>query len=100
MTDAWVSLDALLRSWDTKGSGTFNAGRYSNPKLDSLIDAIRVEPDLAKRRAMVGTALRIAADELPYLPLYRRKLSWAMRSDVQAVMWPNDLIELRWVRVK
>lgn len=98
--DAWPTLNALLRTFDPAGSGTFNAGRYSNPKLDALIDAVRIEPDLTKRRAMVGTVLRLAAEEMAYLPLYRRTLTWAMRKDVKVVMWPNDLLELRWVRVK
>jgi peptide/nickel transport system substrate-binding protein len=29
--DAWASLNALFRSFDKSGLGTFNAGRYSNP---------------------------------------------------------------------
>ncbi len=98
--DAWQSLNALLRTFDTAGLGTFNAGRYSNPKLDGLIDAIRTEPDLTRRRGMVATVLRLAADELPYVPLYRRTLTWVMSNKVTAVQWPNDTIELRWVRVR
>jgi peptide/nickel transport system substrate-binding protein len=98
--DAWASLNALFRSYDKAGFGTFNAGRYSNPKLDVLIDNIRVEPDLLRRRAMVGTALRLIDEDLPYIPLYRRKLTWAMSNKVQAVQWPNDAIELRWVKMR
>jgi peptide/nickel transport system substrate-binding protein len=99
-TDAWATLNALFRTWDKTGAGTFNAGRYSNPKLDALIDDIRVEPDQLRRRAMVGVALRMINDELPYIPLYRRTLTWAMQKNVRAVQWPNDQIELRWVSVK
>jgi peptide/nickel transport system substrate-binding protein len=99
-TDAWASLNALFRSWDKAGLGTFNAGRYSNPKLDALIDAMRVEPDPTRRRAMVAVVLRLIADDLPYVPLYRRTLNWAMAKKVSAVQWPNDQIELRWVSVK
>jgi peptide/nickel transport system substrate-binding protein len=98
--DAYTSLNALFHTWDKGGGGTFNAGRYSNPKLDALIDNIRVEPDLTRRRAMVATALRLIADDLPYVPLYRRTLSWAMAKKVKAVQWPNDQIEVRWVRVQ
>jgi len=98
--DAWASLNALLRSWDKSGLGTFNAGRYSNPKLDVLIDAMRVEPDLTRRRAMVGTVLRLATDDIAYVPLYRRTLTWAMAKKVRAVIWPNDTAELRWVRMQ
>jgi peptide/nickel transport system substrate-binding protein len=99
-TDPWQSLNALLRTFDKSGLGTFNAGRYSNPRLDGMIDAIRTEPDLTRRRAMVATVLRLAADDVPYVPLYRRTLTWAMASKVSAVQWPNDTIELRWVRVR
>ena len=57
-------MDALFRTRDTSGGGTFNAGRYSNPKLDALIDNIRVEPDLTRRRAMVA-AMAAAPSVLP-----------------------------------
>jgi len=99
-TDAWASLNALFHTWSKDGGGTFNAGRYSNPALDTLIDSIRVEPDMTRRRAMVGVALRLIGEDLPYVPLYRRTLTWAMAKKVSAVQWPNDLIELRWVRVR
>ena len=98
--DAWSSLNGLFRSWDKSGLGTFNAGRYSNPALDTLIDNIRIEPDLTKRRAMIGTVLRTVSDELPMIPLYRRTLTWAMNKKVNAIQWPSDSIELRWVRVQ
>ena len=98
--DAWASLNALFRTWDKTGLGTFNAGRYSNPKLVALIDGMRVEPDLTRRRAMVGVALRIVNDELPFIPLYRRTLTWAMTKKVTAVQWPSDSPELRWVRMQ
>ena len=98
--DAWSSLNGLFRTYDKGGLGTFNAGRYSNPRLDSMIDSIRTEPDLTRRRAMVSTVLRVVAEDLPYVPLYRRTLTWAMAKKVQAVQWPNDQIELRWVSVK
>jgi peptide/nickel transport system substrate-binding protein len=98
--DAWSSLNGLFRSWDKTGLGTFNAGRYSNPRLDALIDGMRNEPDLTRRRAMVAVVLRLVNDELPYVPLYRRTLTWIMHNKVSAVQWPNDTIELRWVRVQ
>ena len=51
--DPWASLNALFRSYDKAGGGgAFNAGRYSNARLDALIDAIRSEPDLARRREL------------------------------------------------
>ena len=99
LPDAWNSLNGLMRSYSRDGQGTFNAGRYSNAQLDTLIDGLRVEPDLTRRRAMVTTALRLVADDLPLIPLYRRTLTWAMAKKVALVQWPNDQVELRWVRV-
>jgi peptide/nickel transport system substrate-binding protein len=98
--DAWPSLNALFHTWDKTGAGTFNAGRYSNPALDTLIDNIRVEPVMTRRRAMVGVALRLIRDDLPYIPLYRRTLTWAMAKNVHAVQWPSDTLELRWVKLR
>ena len=98
--DAWNSLNALFRTFAVGGFGTFNAGRYSNPRLDSLIDQIRVEPDLTRRRAEVATVLRLVSDELPMVPLYRRTLNWAMKKNVTMVPYPNDAPEMRWMRVR
>jgi len=64
-----------------------------------LIDAMRVEPDLTRRRAMVATVLRLVAEDMPSIPLYRRTLNWAMKKNVRAVQWPSDSPELRWLRV-
>jgi peptide/nickel transport system substrate-binding protein len=98
--DAWASLNGLFRTFDKSGLGTFNAGRYSNPQLDVLIDNIRTEPDLTRRRAMVGVALRLAQEDIAYVPLYRRTLSWAVAKRFSLPQWPNDVAELRWVKVK
>jgi peptide/nickel transport system substrate-binding protein len=98
-TDPWAMLNSIVRSYDSAGAGTFNGGRYSNPKLDELIDSIRVEPDIGRRRQLIGDALRLMKTDLPLLPLYRRTLTWVMRPGVHAVAWPNDVLELRWVRI-
>ncbi len=98
-TDAWTLLNAMLRSYDGVASGAFNAGRYSNARLDALVDGLRIEPDLAKRRLMVGDALRILHADLPLVPLYRRTLAWVMRPGIRVAQWPNDVLELRWVEM-
>ena len=99
-TDPWSMMNAMVRTHDGKGAGTFNGGRYSNPKLDQLVDAILVAPTLDKRRALTAEALKLMKDDLPLIPLYRRTLTWVMRPAVSVVHWPNDVLELRWVRVQ
>jgi peptide/nickel transport system substrate-binding protein len=98
--DAWNVLNALVRTYDARVSGAFNAGRYSNARLDEIIDAIAAEPDLAQRRRRVGEALQLMQQDQPLLPLYRIKHSWVMKPQVQVVQWPNGLLELRWVRLE
>jgi peptide/nickel transport system substrate-binding protein len=99
-TDAWPMLNAIVRTQAEGGFGTFNGGRYSNAKLDALIDGIRVEPDLARRRQQIGEALTLMNADLPLIPLYRRTLAWAMRPGVSVVQWPNDILELRFVKIE
>ena len=98
--DPWQSLNGLLHTWDGNGGGTFNAGRYSNPRLDALIDAVRTELDPDRRRTLVATALKLAGDDIAYVPLYRRTLSWAMQKKVHVVMLPDDTLPVRWASLR
>src|SRR5262249_57935830 len=93
-----VTLNAIVHSYGTD-AGTFNGGRYSNPKLDQIIDAIRIEPDLAHRRQLTADALRLMRAELPLIPLYRRTLTWVMRPDISVAQRPNDILALRFVQM-
>ena len=98
--DAWQGLNGLIHTWDRDGGGTFNGGRYSNPRLDSLIDAVRTECDPAQRRIITERALKMASDDVAYVPLYRRTLSWVMQKKVHVVMLPDDTLPVRWVNVR
>ncbi|MEP6996453.1 MAG: ABC transporter substrate-binding protein [Betaproteobacteria bacterium] len=99
-TDPWPMLNAIAHSYGSDGAGTFNGGRYSNPRLDQLIDSIRVEPDLERRRQLVADALRVMHADVPLIPLYRRTLTWVMRPDISVAQWPNDVLELRFVNIR
>ncbi len=98
-TDAWLIMQSLVRTHDAKVGGAFNAGRYSNPKLDTLLERAGAEPDLAKRRDLVAQALAIVHDDLPMLPLYRRHHNWVMKRGIEVVQLPNDVLDLRWVKL-
>jgi len=99
-TDPFNVFQSIVRSNDGLLAGAFNGGRYSNAQLDALIDAVRTEPDPARRRERVGEALRLMRADLPVLPLYRRHHNWVMRPAIDVVQWPNDVLELRWVTMK
>ncbi len=50
--------------------GTSNAQKFSNPEVDRLLDAGRVETDLDRRKADYAKAAGIIADQVSYLYLY------------------------------
>ena len=100
--DALYSLDSLISTVDPKGgaAGNFNCGRMSNPKVDSLIQQIKVEMDAAKRTAMIHEALQIVKDDYNYLPLHDQIRPWAMRKNVSTVHRPDDRPMVIWTTVK
>lgn len=54
--------------------GAQNDSRYSNPEVDALLDAARVELDVAKRRDLYARVLNIAiAGDAPRVYLWHRK---------------------------
>jgi peptide/nickel transport system substrate-binding protein len=47
-----------------------NRWRYANPRMDHLVEAGRSELDLGRRKALYAEAQRIAAEDLPIIPLW------------------------------
>jgi peptide/nickel transport system substrate-binding protein len=90
--DAIYTLQSLLRTYDgeSTGNGDSNWGRYSNAKMDALIDRINGEVDMKKRDGLIREALLISMYELPVLPLHQPIIPWAMRKNVSAVFAPNN----------
>ncbi len=96
--DALYSLQALVHS-PVGADGSWNYGRYANPKLDALIDAAKVEGDVAKRRGQLREALKIVQDDVAVIPLHHQVIPWAARSNVQVVHRANNHIDVRWIRI-
>ncbi|NCW17129.1 MAG: ABC transporter substrate-binding protein, partial [Rhodobacteraceae bacterium] len=75
-----------------KGTHFVNSSRYSNPKLDALLDAGAGEPDAAKRTATYKEIQQILADDMPvvnlfeleFLVVYNTKLKGAYDSAMGA----------------
>jgi peptide/nickel transport system substrate-binding protein len=93
ITDAQTMLSPVLRSLDTKtGNGSFNYGRYVNPKLDELIDAAAIEPNADKRREIIRQAIAEHNAQIHHVPLHRQMIPWAMRSSVKVVHRPDNAL--------
>lgn len=98
--DSLVTLQALLRSPGKGADGSANFSAYSNPAVDALIDAIKTETDPARRLAMIRRAHRLHHDGVGHVPLHHQMIAWALRANVDAVIQPENQLDLRWVRVQ
>jgi peptide/nickel transport system substrate-binding protein len=80
------------------GDGRFNSGRFADPEVDRLIDAIKVEMNTVRRDELIRSAFIKLREGVYLVPLYRQMLPWAMRSNVEVVQTPWNTLVLRWVR--
>jgi peptide/nickel transport system substrate-binding protein len=73
-------LKALVASFDPKtGYGAVNTGRYSNPKVDALIQQAFTTLDIAKQEKLWQQASALAIGELAIVPLHYQTNVWALR---------------------
>jgi peptide/nickel transport system substrate-binding protein len=76
-------LESTLHSRDAaSGLGESNVSPYSNRRLDRLIEQAARTPELEERRLLLGSCLRLAAEDLPLVPLFERDFIWGVREGV------------------
>ncbi len=97
--DALYSLQSLVRTPGTGGDGNYNLGRYSNPKMDALIDQVKVELDPAKRTALMTEALKLQNDDVAHIPLHNQVIPWAMKRNIDVVHRPDNRLDWRLIKV-
>jgi peptide/nickel transport system substrate-binding protein len=98
-TDAEGALVPLAHTPGKGGIGDYNAGNYSNPKADALIDSARVELDQPKRLKMLVDAMTEIDNDVGFVPIHYRHIFWASRANIRVKPRPNDVLELRFVNV-
>jgi peptide/nickel transport system substrate-binding protein len=78
-----LALRALLMTPDAdKGNGAWNWGRYSNPKVDKLVEQALDTVDDKKREALAREAGTVAAADVAIIPLYHQIVTWAMKKNI------------------
>ena len=97
--DALYSLQSLVRTVGTGGDGNYNVGRYSNPKLDAVIDRSKTETDPFIRTRLLTEALQIAADDVSHIVLHNQIIPWAMKKNIDVVHRADNRIDWRLVKV-
>ena len=89
-----------MRTVGQGGDGNFNLGKYSNPKVDEIVDKLKTEVDPAKRKALTREALAIHQADVGHIPLHHQVIPWAMRSNVSAVHRADNRLTVKWVTIK
>jgi peptide/nickel transport system substrate-binding protein len=97
--DSLYTLQSHLRTVGTGGDGNWNYGKYSNPKVDALIDRLKTESDFAKRAAITEEALKLHKAEVGHIPLHHQVIPWAMRSNVVTTHRADNRLHAKWTRV-
>jgi peptide/nickel transport system substrate-binding protein len=63
----------------SKGMGSVNRGRYSNPAFDAQLLAAMRELNDDKREQMLQQATRMLIDDVGIIPIHLQKNVWGMR---------------------
>ena len=67
----------------TESLGTWNLMRYSNRRLDDVIEAALVTMDAAKRDKLFQEAAAISMRDVAWIPLYNEVNTWGSRKGVR-----------------
>ena len=82
--EASSPLRSLLATYNTqKGLGAVNWGRYSNPKVDYLIEQALQQVDDENRKIMLQRATELAMSDLGLMPVHFQFTIWANTKKVQ-----------------
>ncbi len=82
------------------GRGQFNNGGFSNARVDALTNMVLVEPDMAKRDAMILEAFKILHDEVGYIPLHQQALAWGTGKNIDLAQRADNQPLFYWVTKK
>jgi peptide/nickel transport system substrate-binding protein len=84
--EASYPLRSLLATWNKeKGFGPWNFGRYSNPKMDRVLERALATVDNARREKLLQEATRLALADHGLIPLHYQVNTWAARRNLTYV---------------
>jgi peptide/nickel transport system substrate-binding protein len=76
-------LKALLATYNTdKGMGSANRGRYSNPKMDQVLEQALATVDDARREKLLQQAVEISMNDVGLIPTHFQVNTWAARKGI------------------
>ncbi len=99
-TDGVFTLQPVLSTWNGKGDGDFNYGRYSNARIDELTAKVKVNMNEKERLDQIHEALLAQNAQVNLIPLHRQVIPWASRSNVSIVHRADNFVTPYWATVK
>ena len=99
--DSQYALQSLVRTHVEKAAdGDYNLGRYSNPKVDALVDQLKTEVDPKKRADIARQVTQLHMADVGHIPLHHQVIPWAMRSNVSVVHRADNRLTVKWVKIQ
>ena len=99
--DAAYPLTELMTFDRTKDRGAYNWGRYTNPEVEKLTDAILIETDSVKRNQFIHDALKIIQDDVACIPLHIEPQIYGVRDTISKfTIRLREDVELRHIIMK
>lgn len=98
--DALYSLQSLVRSVGTGGDGNYNVGRYSNARMDYVVDRVKSETDTIVRNRLLTEGLQLQNDTVAHIPLHNQVIPWVMKKSVTVVHRPDNRLDWSLITVQ
>jgi peptide/nickel transport system substrate-binding protein len=99
--DSQYALQSLVRTLVPKtADGDYNLGRYSNPRVDALVDQLKTEVDGKKRAGLAREVTKIHMDDVGHIPLHHQVIPWAMLANVSVVHRADNRLTVKWVKIQ
>jgi peptide/nickel transport system substrate-binding protein len=97
--DALYSLQSLTRTMGQGGDGNYNVGRYSNQRMDYIVDRIKTETDIPVRTRFLTEGLQVSNETVSHIPLHNQIIPWAMKKSVDVVHRADNRLDWRLIKV-
>ena len=93
--DSEYIFNFLVHGRDEK-YGSWNATRFTNDDLNTKIQSLASNTDLAARDADIAAIWQVVQDEKLYIPIHHQVLNWGMKSLVQTVVEAEDSPKIKY----
>ncbi|MEM9812408.1 MAG: ABC transporter substrate-binding protein, partial [Pseudomonadota bacterium] len=95
-----VDPDGNIHQFMTSGGG-INDSKFSDPRMDELLDAARLSTDPGVRKESYDAAIALQQEEMPIVYLYHPVWIWALDQTVAGFTpYPDGMIRLHGVSVE